>query len=284
MIDPASETDAIAVDGARPAPPEMIGAALAPLRERYAHWLQLDSQQVLDDREEAAHDVRAMQLVLRMERTDPPSWHRALAAAAIGAARLCVDRRSEPGGEWHQAIAEYCHGHIRKVTRRARGAHWVAAQELPGITVDIDGTQVRALVPGRVTELDPRISRLQVGGTDVEPDGPVGEPDDSALGVWLLPGPVMTLGKAMAQAGHAGMIAVALLAGDDQAGLRTWTSRGCPAAARRASADEWSGLSDALGDQQGAWRVNRLLAVRDAGFTEVAPGTVTVIARAPGMS
>jgi len=145
---------------------------LAPLRERYAHWLQLDPQQVLTDREEAAADVRAMQLVLRMERADPPSWHRALAAAATGAAAICVDPRTEPDGPWHDAIRDYCRGHIRKVTRRARGAHWVAAQELPGITVDLAGTQVRALVPGLVSELDPRISRLQVGGTDVPPDDP----------------------------------------------------------------------------------------------------------------
>ena len=262
----------------------MFGAALAPLRERYAHWLQLDPQQVLDDREEAAQDIRAMQLVLRMERADPPSWHRALAAAATGAAALCVDPRSEPGGEWHQAIAAYCRGHIRKVTRRARGTHWVAAQELPGITVEIDGTQVRALVPGRVTELDPRIGRLQVGGTDVEPDEPPEESAPSALSVLLSPGPAMTLGKAMAQAGHAGMIAVALLSGDDRAALRTWTLQGCPAAARRPSTQEWNELTAALGDQQDAWRSDRLLAVRDAGFTEVAPGTVTVIARAPGMS
>ena len=48
--------------------------ALAPLRERYAHWLQLDPSQVRDDREEAAQDIRAMQLVLRMERATPPSW------------------------------------------------------------------------------------------------------------------------------------------------------------------------------------------------------------------
>ena len=146
--------------------------ALAPLRERYAHWLQLDPSQVRDDREEAAQDIRAMQLVLRMERADPPSWHRALAAAATGAAALCADPRSEPGGEWYDAIRDYCRGHIRKVTRRARGAHWVAAQELPGITIDLDGTQVRALLPGLVSELDPRISRLQVGGTDVAPDEP----------------------------------------------------------------------------------------------------------------
>ena len=31
----------------------------------------------------------------------------------------------------------------------------------------------------------------------------------------------------------------------------------------------------------GAWRGSRLLAVRDAGFTEVEPGPVTVVAQAP---
>ncbi len=181
-----------------------------------------------------------MQLVLRMERADPPSWHRALAAAATGAAALCVDPRSEPGGEWYDAIRDYCRGHIRKVTRRARGAHWVAAQELPGITIEIDGTQVRALLPGLVSELDPRISRLQVGGTDVAPDEPpVVSPDEAgaALRVWLAPTPVMTLGKAMAQAGHAGMIAVALLAEANPDVLGEWTAAGlaggCPAGDRR---------------------------------------------------
>jgi len=260
-----------------------IGSALAPLRERYAHWLQLDAQQVLDDRDEAAQDIRAMQLVLRMERADPPSWHRALAAAATGAAAICIDERSEPGGPWHDAIRDYCGGHIRKVTRRARGAHWLAAQDLPGITVELDGTQVRVLVPGLVSDLDPRISRLQVGGTDVpvdEPPSTIAEPH-AGLAVLLAAGASMTLGKAMAQAGHAGMIAVALLAGDDQVALGQWRSTGCIADARQATAVEWAGLTAELADEDQAWRSARLLAVRDAGFTEVAPATATVIAQAP---
>jgi peptidyl-tRNA hydrolase len=36
-----------------------------------------------------------------------------------------------------------------------------------------------------------------------------------------------------------------------------------------------------LTDPALAWRDERLLAVRDAGFTEVDPGTITVIARTP---
>lgn len=277
---------------------------LGPLADRYAHWLGLDAAQVLADREEAAHDIRAMQLVLRMERSDPPSWHRAVALAAGGAAAICLDERSEPGGEWHDAVADYVRGHIRKVTRRARGAHWVAAQDLPGRTLADDGTQVRVLVPGPTAELDPRISRLQVGGTDVPPDEPpttdptvapgnstggladtpIG-PDEAALRLWVPAGIPMTVGKAMAQAGHAGMICAALLGRAGDAGrdrLASWRDRGYPVTVQRVGPADWAAIGRPLGEDQAvAWERRGLLAVRDAGFTEVEPGTITVVARAP---
>jgi len=264
-----------------------LGSAVAPLRERYAHWLALSSQEVERDREEAVADIRAMQLVLRMERQHPPSWHRAMRAAVTGTASICLDPRSQPGGEWFDAVREYCVGHVRKVTRRARGAHWVAAQDLPGVTVEVAGTQVRVLLPGPVSQLDPRISRLQVGGTDVPVDPePEAEPDSGAaanglLQVWTPTEPVMTLGKAMAQAGHAGMIAAALLADADQPALRRWAEDGCPAVVRRSAPAHWAGLLNAVADERRGWAGERLLAVRDAGFTEIAAGTVTAIAAAP---
>ena len=268
------------------------GAVLAPLADRYARWLGMDAAQVLADRDEAAHDIRAMQLILRMERATPPSWHRAVALAAAGATALCLDERSAPGGEWHDAVAAYVRGHIRKVTRRARGAHWAAAQELPGLTLEADGTQVRVLVPGPVVELDPRIGRLQVSGTDVPSDVPPDEPGaaSGALRLWIPEALPMTVGKAMAQAGHAGMICAALLARDDappadRERLAGWREAGFPVTVRRVDAAQWARLAQRVArDQDLAWRTEGRLAVRDAGFTEVEPGAITIIATRPDPS
>lgn len=256
----------------------MVGEVLTPLLVRYAYWLGLDKDQVQHDREEAAEDVRALQLILRMERDRPPRWHTALAMAASASAAICLDVRSEPGGEWHNAVREYCAGHIRKITRRARGALWAATADLSGLTLADADTQVRALVPGRVQELDKRVGKLQVGGTDLPADEPETHPSADGLQIWLPPRLTMTLGKAMAQTGHAGMIAAALLTAD-QSRLQLWLEAGLPCSVRRADEAGWTEVSRIVADHGRAWTQQRLLAVRDAGFTEVAPGTVTAIAR-----
>lgn len=268
--------------GVSEASAELVADPLAPLRARYAAWLGLDVDRVIDDREEDPERIRAMQLILRMERSAPPSWHAALRLAAGGAAQLCLDPRVSTDPVWNAAVADYADGHIRKVTRRARGAPWAATAELPGLTLADAGTEVRVLLPGLVSELDKRVAKLQVGGTDAPVDDePAGEPAEDRLVVWVPAEPVMTLGKTMAQAGHAGMIAAALLVADAPAVLRDWQRAGCPVDVRRTTAEQWTGLLRAVADPGRAWRERRLLAVRDAGFTEIAPGTVTVIARAP---
>jgi len=248
----------------------------------------MNAGQVLEDRDEDPAQIRAMQLILRMERGRPPSWHAALRLAAGGAARLCLDPRVSSDPSWNAAIADYAGGHIRKVTRRARGAQWAATAELPGITAvegepdDADATEVRVLLPGLVGEVDKRVSKLQVGGTDAPVDAEPGEPvRDDVLAVWIPPEPVMTLGKTMAQAGHAGMIAAALLVADAPDRLINWQDDGCPVDVRRADDEQWQRLSAAVRGPAAGWQQERLLAVRDAGFTEIAPGTITVIARAP---
>jgi peptidyl-tRNA hydrolase len=132
-----------------------------------------------------------------------------------------------------------------------------------------------------------------VGGTDVPVDPEphshsyshsqpeLGAANEGVLRVWTPTEPVMTLGKAMAQAGHAGMIAAAMLADADQPALHRWAQDGCPAVVRRSAPDQWAALLDAVSDERRGWAGERLLAVRDAGFTEIAAGTVTAVATAP---
>jgi peptidyl-tRNA hydrolase len=256
---------------------------LAPLAARYARWLGLPAQATADTTDEDPASVRAMLLILRMEREEAPSRTALLEAAASAAVALCLDVRSQQGGPWHPQVQPWAAaGRIRKVSRRARGAHWVAVTELPGITVENRGAQVRALLPWQVADTPSAVTRLQVSGTDVprnDAGDDAGPPPDGIAVLWLPPQPAMTVGKAAAQVGHATVLLAALLAAEGRvAELDCWADEGYRCAVRTASAHQWSRL--AAGEQpQQAWRERGILTVRDAGFTEVAPGTITVAAQ-----
>jgi len=202
----------------------------------------------------------AMQLVLRVEKSAPPAHLVVCAAAATATVTLLADPRSAPGGEWHEAVASWESRRIRKVVRRARGARWAALDGLPGVLVDHEGAPARAFVPGPVTEVPGEISRLQVGGTDLpRAEEPVPPPEPPYALITLNPGVTMTTGKAAAQCGHAAHLL-----------LRT--------------AGAWPGLRVRVAEPAG-W--DRAVAeadavVRDGGFTEVAPGTMTAVARLVG--
>lgn len=207
---------------------------------------------------EADGVVRAMPVILRIERDPPPSRTPLLEAAAEAALAVCLDERAAPGGPWYDAVRAWTDGRIRKIARRARTSHWRAVQGLDGVTVSIGSAEARALLPGPVDDVPREVSRLQIGGTELEPDDPGAAPPDRPL-IALNPHVAMSLGKAAAQVGHASMILAA---------VRGWTSP-APFAVRTAGRDEWDELL-ALPD---------VVRVRDAGFTEVDPGTVTCVAR-----
>jgi peptidyl-tRNA hydrolase len=194
--------------------------------------------------------IRAMPVILRIER-ELPSRTALLEAAAQAALAVCVD----PEPEWEDALRLWLDGSIRKIARRARGAHWVAVQELPGVTVSVAGAEARALLPGPVDDVPKIVARLQIGGTELPPDSP--GPAEAPV-IALNPEVEMTVGKAAAQVGHASMILGA---------VRGWTS--APRFSVRRSAALWAELG---ADPD-------TVAVRDAGFTEVDPGTETCRAR-----
>src|SRR5437764_12368995 len=84
----------------------------------------------------------AMQLVCRIERADPPDRSAACAAAAMAVVRLLDDDRSRLEGEWHDAVARWVSGRVRKHARRARGIDWERVAALAGVTVTVGGAQV----------------------------------------------------------------------------------------------------------------------------------------------
>ncbi len=212
-------------------------------------------------------DVLVMPLVLYLPKAQPPPRSSLLEAAAAATVALCLDERSGPGGEWELRLRAWTAGRIRKVARRARGSHWEAAEQVEGMTVGVGETVARALVPGRVGDLSSRITRLQIGGTDLVHDDP-GPPGDGVPVLWIDSALEMTVGKAAAQVGHAAMMLAGVMTAEQ---CEDWASDGFQCSVRDANPVQWQRVRSQV-DGVSA------VAVRDAGYTEVAAGSMTVVA------
>ncbi|SDR73838.1 aminoacyl-tRNA hydrolase [Corynebacterium timonense] len=209
--------------------------------------------------------VQAMQLVINLPKQDPPTRSAVLGDAAVGVVTLCLDPRAGEEGFWRDALERWYSHRIRKVARRGRNKAWADVQSLPGVTVG----SVRAFVPSAVGEVPKELRKLQVKGTELEPSGPLRV--SAALPTLYMNADLhMSAGKAAAQAGHASMLMAAALPLER---VRDWQGSGYGVNVVEAPAAELERRSE----QAGA------VVVRDAGFTEVAPGSVTAVA-VPGAS
>ncbi|MEU3190139.1 peptidyl-tRNA hydrolase [Streptomyces sp. NPDC006992] len=210
-------------------------------------------------------------LVARIERAEPPARTDALQTTARAVLTLLADpRTTEPMGEWHERVTLWEELQIRKVVRRARGAEWRRAEELAGITVSGEAAQVRVFPPVPLDGWPKDLSRLQVSGTELADPRPPAAPAAGTPVLWLNPEVEMSAGKAMAQSGHGAQLAWWQL---DAAERTAWQKDGFPLAVRQArDLAHWSELTG-----------GGLPVVRDAGFTEVAPGSCTVVAEHPAL-
>lgn len=269
--------DPAASDGpAAPDDPAVPDTPVATPAERHAVLVAgtraAGSYGTREDPEDAA-DVRAMPLVLHIPKVDPPSRTDLLEAAAVATLTLCLDERVGAGGPWHEEFLAWTGVRIRKVSRRARGAQWTAAQDVPGVTAEVRGAQARAFVPGRVGDLDPRLRKLQVGGTDLPADDP-GPLGSAPVTLWVNRSLDMTVGKTAAQVGHAVMLVAGALSLD---AVEAWRATGFAVSVRDADEMRWR-------TEVAAVRAGTAIGVRDAGYTEVAPGSLTVIGSVGGQT
>ncbi|MFB6753161.1 peptidyl-tRNA hydrolase [Streptomyces sp. NPDC056353] len=208
-------------------------------------------------------------LVVRIERAAPPARTDALETAARAVLVMLGDARSTGDGEWARAMRDWQDARIRKVVRRARGAEWRRAEALPGITVTGKGAEVRVFPPVPLDGWPKDLARLQVSGTDLDDPEPPAGADPTAPVLWLNPDLDMSAGKAMAQAGHGAQLAWWGLSDGERA---AWRDAGYPLSVRTADPARWAGLT-----------TGGLPVVRDAGFTEIAPGSCTVVADHPAL-
>lgn len=235
--------------------------------------------------------VQVMPMVLEILHDPLPARRAMLEAAASACVAVCLDPRAgEESGEegsstgtFAEALMSWYGARIRKIARRARNKKWRDVQALPGVTVEVDGARARAFTPCPVSQTPPLINRLQIEGTDLV-DSPVDTAEavsedipviyvDASLG--------MSVGKAAAQVAHGSMLLAAEMSED---AALSWADEGFPLQVRevdrqlfaevRAQAEmvqgQGSGIEDSAADYAAV--------VQDAGYTEVAPGSVTVVA------
>ncbi|MEY9995064.1 peptidyl-tRNA hydrolase [Streptomyces sp. V4I8] len=208
-------------------------------------------------------------LVVRIEKSAPPARTDALETAARAVLVILSDERSAGEGEWARVMRDWQDARIRKVVRRARGAEWRRAEGLPGITVTGKSAEVRVFPPVPLDGWPKELAKLQVSGTDLDDPEPPVDADPSAPVLWLNPELDMSAGKAMAQTGHAAQLAWWELSDEERA---AWRDAGFPLSVRGAEPRRWRELT-----------TGGLPVVRDAGFTEIAPGSCTVVADHPAL-
>ncbi|MEV0595374.1 peptidyl-tRNA hydrolase [Nonomuraea cavernae] len=223
------------------------------------HDSQNDSQ--VNDSQVDGGELMVLPLVVRIERATPPERADALEAAAMAVLSLLDDP-----GEWAAELAAWqSTGKIRKVVRRARGAEWRRAVALPGRTIEHRTAEVRVHPPVPLDDWPRDLARLQVSGTELTDTRDLPPAEEPIL--WANPGLAMSAGKAMAQAGHAAQLA---WWASDRSERDAWRAAGLPVSVRTAAPADFEAKVAA-----------GLPVVRDAGFTEIEPGSCTFVAEAP---
>jgi hypothetical protein len=190
----------------------------------------------------------------------------ARAGTLAGAAAVACLRSFEADPAHQEAIADW-RERPGKVCLRARTlAQWEQVLAEPhALAGDADGEGVVALPPRLRSERGPLLERLQAMSTALEPPPSEAPAERGVITYALNPAAEMSSGKTVAQVAHAAVMAA------DSGDLEDWVAAGCPGRVIAPGAAAFAAL---------AARGECVARVVDAGLTEVASGTVTVLALA----
>jgi peptidyl-tRNA hydrolase len=199
-------------------------------------------------------DPWVMYYVVRSE--VPFSLERAMASAGAAAVE-CVERFG-PFGEWRDRP--------RKVALRADEAEFAQIQNTEPCVVEQEF--LLCLTPRKRSERSALLEALQPFTDAPRPKEEEPDTRSPAMAYVIRPGVMRTAGKAMAQAGHAALMCVEQLGESHRERFDAWKEARRPG---ELLTDEWERYRD---DPEA-------VTVSDAGHTQVAPGTETVIALVP---
>ena len=200
-------------------------------------------------------------------RKDAPLAREHAMALAGAAAVLCADTL-RPTARWAPAFGAWAR-RPRKVALRA------TAEEVARLRAEADCVCLEeilvALPPCRRSDRSPLVGDLRPYTDGPRPKDPPPEPEQPAMLYLTRPGVLRTTGKAMAQAGHAALMCADRLGPRLPQAFHAWREAGRPGRVEDAGEDLWE-RARPLG-----------VVVADAGLTQVAPGTETVLALPPGI-
>lgn len=200
----------------------------------------------------------------------PLSLAQAMSLAGAGAV-LCADMYRQ-SARWRERFADWHARSYRKVALRADAAQCERVlQEMEAAALETDvGLTLLCLPPRRKSEREELLVEL-VPFTDARRPRTAPESPRPPLVYVVRPAVMRSMGKAMAQAGHGALMCADQLGDRYAAEFAQWRTTGRGGEVRVADDTQWEELK-AEGD---------CVAVRDAGFTQVAPGTETVLALPP---
>lgn len=194
-------------------------------------------------------------VVLRLEKDSLLTHEEALEHMGKAMLGFLLSTEASEGGAWNTQIQAWVQGRFRKVVRRARGVKWDKVVPL-GFLYSNASVEILIVPPVPIGQEPKEVKQLQVTGLDLLRSGNFVSSTDSdsmlVIGLNETILPIMSTGKAMAQVGHAVQLAVLNETSEiDEETLVAF------AVNPEVELLKWTGV------------------VRDAGFTEIPPNTVT---------